>query len=114
MSMNDKFWQQLDRLVATNGVKVERPKGSAHPRYPEYIYPVDYGFIPGTKSSDDAEMDVWIGSEDKSHVSGVLITSDPQKSDIEIKVLVGCSPEETEAALASSNRGEMSAILVTR
>jgi inorganic pyrophosphatase len=111
---NSDFWQQLDTLVAANGVQIERPKGSVHPRYPGYIYPVDYGFIPGTKSSDGAEMDAWIGSGDITRVNGMFVTSDPQKGDIEIKVLIGCSPEETETALASSNRGEMSAILVSR
>lgn len=33
---------------------IDRPKGSAHPRYPEFIYKVDYGYLKNTSSIDDA------------------------------------------------------------
>lgn len=59
-------------------------------------------------------MDAWIGTATKDRVTGILVTSDPKKHDLEIKVLIGCSPEEADAALTSSNRGEMAAILVSR
>jgi hypothetical protein len=39
---------------------------------------------------------------------------DPVKGDIEIKVLVDCMPEEMQLALTASNRGGMSAVLLSR
>lgn len=112
--MNEKFWKLLENLVKTNGVTVDRVKGSTHPRYPEYVYPLDYGFINNTKSSDDAEIDVWIGSNASGQVTGVLNTSDPLKGDVEIKVLIDCTPEEMQLALAANNRGNMGAVLLSR
>ena len=108
------FWQNLEALIKKHGLTVERPKGSAHPRYPDYIYPVDYGYINGTHSSDGAEIDAWIGSGDRAKITGLLTTVDPIKGDAEIKVLVGCDESEREAALNSSKRGSMSAMLIPR
>ena len=28
------FWEALDRLVSASTIVIDRPKGSAHPRYP--------------------------------------------------------------------------------
>lgn len=113
ISMNEGFFRSLDELVQKNGLTVDRPKGSAHPRYPEYIYPLDYGFINGTTSTDKAEIDAWIG-EGEPRVSGIIVTFDPIKRDSEMKVCVGCGPDELQAALASNSRGDMRAILVAR
>ena len=40
-------------------VKVDRPIGTKHPQYPN-IYPVNYGYIPGTISGDGKELDCYI------------------------------------------------------
>jgi hypothetical protein len=58
------FWRALDALVAASAVVVDRPRGSRHPRYPERTYPLDYGFLDGTRSGDGAGVDVWLGSHD--------------------------------------------------
>ena len=38
----------------------DRPLGSAHPRIPELIYPVNYGYVNGVTGGDGAEQDVYI------------------------------------------------------
>ena len=40
-------------------VKIDRPLGSKHPKY-NYIYPINYGFIPDTISGDGEELDAYI------------------------------------------------------
>ncbi len=40
-------------------VVMDRPLGSRHPRYPELIYEVNYGFVPGTRAADGRELDVY-------------------------------------------------------
>ena len=39
---------------------MDRPLGSAHPRYPDMIYPVNYGYVPGVMAGDNAEQDVYV------------------------------------------------------
>lgn len=39
---------------------VDRPMGSAHPGYPEMIYPINYGYVPGVIAADGARQDAYI------------------------------------------------------
>lgn len=39
---NQEFWNALEELVKNSEIVIDRPKGSAHPRYSEFIYEVDY------------------------------------------------------------------------
>lgn len=41
-------------------IKIDRPLGSAHPKHPGLIYPVNYGFIPGVFGGDGEELDVYL------------------------------------------------------
>jgi len=56
------FWHELDELAAACPVVIDRPKGSRHPRYPDMIYPYDYGYLEGTQAADGGGIDCWIGS----------------------------------------------------
>ena len=103
MSANISFWQEMHHLVITNSIIIDRPKGSLHPRYPELIYPFDYGYLDNTTASDGGGIDVWIGSLKKTaHVevgellTGILCTFDTLKRDAEIKLLIGCTKEDLE------------------
>ena len=40
-------------------IKIDRPFGSKHPKH-EFIYPVNYGFIPNTISGDGEELDCYL------------------------------------------------------
>ena len=40
-------------------IKVDRPLGSKHPKY-DWFYELNYGFVPGTISSDGEELDAYI------------------------------------------------------
>jgi inorganic pyrophosphatase len=92
------FWEALDELVRTSDVVIDRPKGSAHPRYPNLLYPVDYGYLSGTRSMDGGGIDLWAGSGPKT-IRAVLCTVDLLKRDSELKLLLGCTEEETAAIL---------------
>lgn len=45
-------------------VKIDRPLRSKHPKH-GFEYPVNYGFIPYTKSGDGEELDAYVLMEDK-------------------------------------------------
>ena len=45
MQNNREFWKTLDELVADSIIVIDRPKGTAHPKYPDFIYKIDYGYL---------------------------------------------------------------------
>ena len=47
----------LGRMI---DVVIDRPIGSAHPRIPTCIYPLNYGFVPGLPGGDGEEQDVYV------------------------------------------------------
>ena len=94
--VNNEFWQAIDELVSQSEIVIDRPKGSAHPRYPDYIYPLDYGYLKDTSAMDGSGIDVWVGSGEKK-VDALVCTVDLLKRDSEIKILIGCTAAEKTA-----------------
>lgn len=90
------FWDNLTRLVRESRVVIDRPRHSRHPRLPKLVYPLDYGYLEGTRSGDGEGIDVWLGSGDRTVVTGVACTVDLYKRDAELKVLLGCSEAERQ------------------
>jgi inorganic pyrophosphatase len=111
---NTRFWRTLDTLVSTSALVIDRPRGSRHPRYPDFIYPYDYGYLQNTQSMDQGGIDVWVGSLPGRHVTAIICTVDLTKRDSEIKILLGCTMEEANAILKTHNEGPQSAILIVR
>jgi len=96
----------MTQLALTNSIIIDRPKGSAHPRYAEVFYPLDYGYLENTSSSDGGGIDVWLGSlkttqqrAEREILTGILCTFDTLKRDSEIKLLIGCTQEEIDIIL---------------
>ncbi len=114
MRNSNNFWDKLDQLVATSTLKIERPKGTPHPRYPSFIYPLDYGYLENTQAGDRSDIDVWIGSLSSRIITSVICSVDLKKRDTEIKILLGCTQEETQTILNIHNTGSQSAILLVR
>ncbi len=114
MRTDVEFWQALDRLVGACRLVIDRPKGSHHPMNPEITYPVDYGYLDGTTSMDGSGVDVWCGTDPTQQVDTVICTVDLRKKDSEIKILIGCKPEEKQCILSFHNQAYMKAMLVKR
>ena len=115
MDTNPEFWEALDRLISESEIVIDRPKDSAHPRYPEFIYPVDYGYINGTSSMDGGGIDVWRGTDPNRTIDAVICTIDLMKRDSAIKILIGCTEEEKELIYKTHNEsGYMKGILIRR
>ena len=112
--MENRIWSAIDRLVQTSEVIIDRPKGSAHPRFPSVVYPLDYGYLAGTRSSDLGGIDVWVGTDSEWEVTAMVCTVDLSKSDAEVKFLIGCTNQEALEILKFHNRGEQSALLISR
>lgn len=56
--------QTKDFLGEMVKVIIDRPLGSRHPRFGD-VYPVNYGFVEGTKSGDGEELDAYVLGVDK-------------------------------------------------
>jgi len=109
------FWTRMDNLIASNEIIIDRPKDSTHPKYPEIVYPLDYGYLKGTSSGDGNEIDVWQGSMADKKLVAIVCTVDMWKRDAEIKLLVGCTNDEMHTIHRFHNsHGSMSGIIIKR
>ena len=117
MRMNgfdDAFGKMLDSLVRDSEIVIDRPKGTVHPKYPDFVYEVDYGYLKDTSSMDGAGIDVWVGSGEK-RVDAVMCTVDCLKRDSEIKILIGCTEEEKLSVYRAHNETQyMKGIMIRR
>ena len=114
MQYNIEFWNALDELVNNSEIIIDRPKGTAHPKYPDFIYRVDYGYLKDTSSMDGAGIDVWVGSSEKK-VDAIMCIVDLMKKDSEIKILIGCTEEEKKIVYETHNETQfMKGVLIRR
>ena len=109
------FWQLLEKLLYQSNIVIDRPKGSVHPRYPQIVYELDYGYLDGTKSSDNEGIDVWLGTDAEHKLDAIVCTVDLVKRDSEIKLLIGCTPAEKSYIKSFYNEWpQMGGILIER
>jgi len=87
-------------------VIIDRPLGSKHPKY-DYEYPVNYGYVPNTKSGDGEELDVYVLSvfEPLNEYTGQCIAVIHRTDDDDDKLIVvpegiGLKDTEIEKAVA--------------
>jgi len=96
MTPDTSFWNEMGQLIKTNQIIIDRPKGNPHPRYPQVIYPLDYGYLENTTAGDGDGIDAWLGSINSKTLTGILCTFDKIKRDAEIKLLIGCTMEDIQ------------------
>jgi len=97
-----EFWDALDELVSASEIVIDRPKGTAHPNFLDFIYKVDYGYLKNTSSMDGSGIDVWVGTGEKS-IDAIMCIVDLMKRDSEIKILIGCTEEEKTIVYKTHN-----------
>lgn len=71
-------------------VTIDRPLGSVHPKHPDIIYPVNYGYVEGILAGDGEEQDVYIlGVEvPVNQFTGTVIAIIHRRDDVEDKWVV--------------------------
>ena len=98
----------LHRLIGkTVTVTVDRPKDSRHPKHPDIIYPVNYGYISGIPAADGDDQDAYILGVDEPVASftGKVIAVIHRRDDVEDKWVTapeGLTFTEDEIARAVS------------
>jgi inorganic pyrophosphatase len=108
------FWERLDELIKTQKIVIDRLKGTRHPNFPDFIYPLDYGYLEGTASMDGNGIDLWSGTAPHRNLTAIACTVDTMKKDSEIKLIIGCTEEEIAIVETFLNSKFMSAIVVRR
>ncbi len=115
METNDSFWNAIDRIVSESKIIIDRPKGSIHPKFSDFIYRVDYGYLDNTSSMDGDGIDVWVGTDERKQVDAIMCIVDLMKRDSEIKILIGCTENEKEFIYQTHNETDyMKGILIRR
>ena len=76
----------LNKIVK---VKIDRKLGSQHPKY-NYIYPVNYGYVPNTISGDGEELDCYLLGvfEPVSEFEGLCIAIVQRTNDNDDKLII--------------------------
>ena len=109
-----EFWQMLDSLVSKSEIVIDRPKGTTHPKFADFLYKVDYGYLKDTNSMDNEGIDVWVGTGEKK-IDAIMCIVDLLKRDSEIKILIGCTEEEKRLIYQTHNESQwMKGILIRR
>jgi inorganic pyrophosphatase len=108
-------WDAWDALIDARGITIDRPAREPHPEYPEIIYPLDYGYVPGTVGTDGEPVDAFVGTGPTGLV-GAILTTDYRQQDREVKLLVNCTPPEiyTAHGFINYDRTLLEGLLVLR
>ena len=87
-----------DWIGRTVDIVVDRPLGSVHPRQPDMVYPINYGYIPGTMAPDGHPIDVYVlGVEyPLERCSAKVIAVIRRRDDVEDKIVAAMSGEWDE------------------
>ena len=70
--------------------KIDRPLNSRHPRHPDMIYPINYGYVEGLIAGDGAEQDIYLFDYDEpvESYTGKVIAVYHRTNDVEDKWIV--------------------------
>jgi inorganic pyrophosphatase len=113
-------WAAWEAVIEANGWTIERPSHEPHPDDPTIIYPLDYGSVDGTLSTDGEAVDCFVGSASPDAAAGGLVgailTTDHRKGDREVKLLYRCTPPEiyTAHGFINYDRTLLEGLLVLR
>jgi inorganic pyrophosphatase len=96
-----RFEDWFDRQVE---VVIDRPLGSRHPRDPELIYELNYGFVPDTMAPDGEPIDVYVLGTDEplQRCSGRVIAVVRRRNDVEDKLVIALSGDWNHTSIAAA------------
>ena len=77
-------------LGRTVVIEMDRPIGERHPKHPEIVYPINYGYIPGVLGGDGEELDVYLLGVDQpvETYTGRIVGIVHRENDVEDKLIM--------------------------
>ena len=84
-------------------VVIDRPLGSVHPDG-GFLYPVNYGFVPGFLAPDGEELDAYVLGPDRAigEYEGNVVAVVLRRDDVEDKLVVSADSGWRRAAIADA------------
>ncbi len=81
-----QVWSYLGKTAT---ITIDRPIGTAHPKHPDILYPINYGYIAGEFAPDNEELDVYILGVNKplERFCGQIIAIVHRNNDVEDKLV---------------------------
>lgn len=96
-------WGRWEAFVRQHGVTLDRPRSTAHPRFPDIVYPLDYGYVNDSDDGEGEGVDVFVGNAPALGLVGAVLTRDHRQGKREVKLLLGTTPEEVYLAVGFLN-----------
>ena len=85
----------------TVDVVIDRPLGSTHPDHSDVVYPVNYGYIPGTMAPDGHPIDAYVLGADyplkRCSARGIAVIR--RRDDVEDKLVVALAGQWTKDSI---------------
>jgi inorganic pyrophosphatase len=103
--MDPGEWQLWEQLIDERGIVIDRPRGEAHPLYPDMVYPYDYGYVPGTAAADGHEVDAFVGRVQTGLVGLIALVHEPSGI-VDPKLLVNLTLQDAQAIMAFLDQGD--------
>lgn len=103
--MDEHEWRLWEELIDRRGIVVDRPRGTAHPLYPEMVYSCDYGHVAGTVAADGRGIDAFVGKTQGGLV-GVIVLRHRPSGIADPKFLVNLTQEDADAIVAFLDQGD--------
>jgi len=114
VDISNGFWEYLQGCISKGGIHIDRPRGSRHWYYTDFVYPLDYGYIKNTHADDNEELDVWVGTAPGRGVVALLASLDTNRADAELKVVYDCTDAEIDQIANIYNSGGLLRIVIRR
>ena len=96
--------EAFSHVGRTAHITVDRPAHSAHPAHPDMIYPVNYGFVPGTLAPDGEPIDAYLlgVSEPIAGCDARIAAVIRRKDDAEDKLVAAVGAEPTRDGIITA------------
>jgi inorganic pyrophosphatase len=111
---NAYFWQKIDTLFLSSKLVITRRKNDIHPKFPNLIYPTDYGYVNDTNSVSGDGVSVYAGTGNRSIITALVVAADILAKELDVKVLAGCNERETDDVLRFLNQTDYQKTVLIR
>lgn len=105
---------KVETLLLSGKLNLTKKKGEVHPKFRNLIYPTDYGHLSDTKSSSEEGVSVYAGSGDRNQITALVVAADILTKELDVKMLIGCTEEETDLVLRFLNQTDYQKTVLIR
>lgn len=110
---NAYFWQKLDTLFVSSEIEITNKSGSRHAQYANLIYPVDFGCLSESGTSEK-KVFLFRGSQKQAAVQSIIVMVDILEKALDTRVLIGCTADEEQSILRFLNQTDFQKIILVR